>query len=296
MVSTATRPTGSMVARQQSKPSKQAVLRYRLRSQLLSTRPLFMLVGFGLLFGLWWLTVDALELPRFRSLPGFVEVLREWTSREPRFGVSLFTAEYYTHIWASLQRVLVAFLGALGLGVPLGLVMGWSVRFREYTFPAFELLRPIPILAWVPLAIVMFQSVEGPVLFLTFLPAFFATTLNTLLGVRSVDRDLIRAAHCLGSTPADVFRHVIVPGALPYIFTGLQIAMGVAWFSLVAGEMIAGRFGLGYLINAAYTTSRYPTIVIGMATLGLVGWGTSAAIRVVGGWLVRSRTWSSTRT
>jgi NitT/TauT family transport system permease protein len=92
----------------------------------------------------------------------------------------------------------------------------------------------------------------------------------------------VRAARSLGAGSRDVFRTVIVPGALPYVITGLQVAMGVAWFSLVAGEMVAGQSGLGYLINYSYTTTKYPTIVIGMLTLGIVGWGTSAAVRVLG--------------
>jgi NitT/TauT family transport system permease protein len=262
---------------------------HRMVAAFLSQKLWCSLLGFALLLGFWWLTVEFLKLPRFESLPGLTEVLKEWKSLQPQFGVSIFTVEYYTHIWSSVRRVLIAFACALAAGIPTGLLMGWSARFREYTFPILEIIRPIPILAWVPIAILMFQSTEGPVVFLTFLPAFFATTLNTLLGVRSVERDLVRAAYCLGSRPVDVFRHVIVPGALPYIFTGLQIAMGVAWFSLVAGEMIAGRFGLGYLINEAYTTSRYPTIVIGMATLGLVGWASSALIRIVGDRLMRYR-------
>jgi NitT/TauT family transport system permease protein len=248
-----------------------------------------MLIGFALFFGFWLLAVDVLHFWRFRYMPGLGEVIEEWTAKKPRFGISIFTAEYYSHTWVSLRRVLIAFTLALGLGVPLGLFMGWYLKFKEYTFPVFEILRPIPILAWVPLAILMFRSEEGPVIYLTFLSAFFTATLNTLLGVQSIDRDLIRAAYCLGSTPRDVFRHVVIPGAMPYIFIGLQIAMGVAWFSLVAGEMIAGRLGLGYLVNSAYTTARYPTIVIAMFTLGFVGWLSSALIRMVGQRLMQYR-------
>ena len=247
------------------------------------------LLGFGLAIGAWYLTVDVLALPRFAILPGPSEVFGEWVSRDPAYGVSLFTSAYYADIWASVRRVLIAFAAALALGIPLGLFMGWSRRIREYTFPLLELIRPIPILAWVPLAILTFRGSELPVLFLTFLAAFFATTLNTLLGVQSIDRDLMRAAYCLGARPRDVFRTVVVPGALPYIFTGLQIAMGVAWFSLVAGEMIAGRHGLGYLINSSYTTTRYPTIVIAMMTLGIVGFASSAAVRAVGNRLMAYR-------
>jgi NitT/TauT family transport system permease protein len=244
--------------------------------------PYLGLLGLALLLGTWYVTVDALALPRFNSLPGLGQVVGEWFSHHPIYGTSLFTHDYYVDIWVSLRRVLLAFGLSLVLGVPLGLALGWSQRFREFTFPVVELVRPIPILAWVPLAILMFPRGETPVVFLTFLSAFFVTTLNTMLGVRSVDRDLVRAARSLGASPRDVFRGVTVPGALPYVVTGLQVAMGVAWFSLVAGEMVAGQSGLGYLINYSYTTTKYPTIVIGMLTLGIVGWGTSAAVRVLG--------------
>jgi len=271
------------------KGSRWGVYIYRLKKWALSPRPFLTLIGFALLFSFWLLAVDVLQFWRFRYMPGLQEVVTEWISRDPQYGISVFTGEYYSHIWVSLRRVLIAFTLALVLGVPLGLVMGWYVKFKEFIFPVFETLRPIPILAWVPLAILMFRSEEGPVIYLTFLSAFFATTLNALLGVQSIDRDLVRAAYCLGSSRADVFKHVVIPGAMPYVFIGLQIAMGVAWFSLVAGEMIAGRFGLGYLVNTAYTTARYPTIVIAMFTLGFVGWLTSALIRFVGNRLMQYR-------
>jgi len=174
--------------------------------------------------------------------------------------------------------------------VPVGLALGWSKTFKEYVFPIFEMLRPIPILAWVPLAIVMFSGSETPVVFLTFLASFFATALNTVLGVRSIEPSYVLAARCLGASRWRIFRHVVIPGALPYIFTGLQISVGVAWFSLVAGEMVSGQYGLGYVINTSYTMVRYPTIIIGMVTLGIVGYVTSAAIRMLGDYMMQWRT------
>jgi ABC-type nitrate/sulfonate/bicarbonate transport system permease component len=249
-----------------------------------------MLIGFALFLGFWYLSVEVWKLPRFREMPGITVVIKEWLSPDPTYGLSLYTEEYYKHIWVSVWRVTRAFFLATVLGVPFGLFLGWSKKFKEYVFPVFETLRPIPILAWVPLAIVMFIATESAVIYLTFLASFFATALNTMLGVESIDESYVRAANCLGASKSQVFRHVILPGALPFIFTGLQISIGVSWFSLVAAEMVSGQYGLGYVINTSYTMVRYPTIVIGMITLGAVGYVTSAMVRLVGDYLMQWRT------
>jgi ABC-type nitrate/sulfonate/bicarbonate transport system permease component len=266
-----------------------ALSMYRLSLWLKSPRPYLMLIGFALFLGFWYLSVEVWKLPRFREMPGITSVVKEWLSRTPTYGLSIYTPEYYTHIWVSVWRVTQAFLLATLVGVPFGLFLGWSRKFKDYVFPVFETLRPIPILAWVPLAIVMFISTESAVIYLTFLASFFATALNTMLGVQSIDESYIRAAYCLGAKRSQVFRHVVVPGALPFIFTGLQISVGVAWFSLVAAEMVSGQYGLGYVINTSYMMVRYPTIVIGMATLGAVGYLTSALVRMAGDYLMQWR-------
>ena len=263
---------------------------YRMSLWLKSPRPYQMLIGFSLFLGFWYLSVEVWKLPRFREMPGLTAVIKEWISPDPAYGLSIFTPEYYKHIWISVWRVTQAFFLATVLGVPLGLFLGWSKKFKEYVFPLFELLRPIPVLAWVPLAIVMFISSESAVIYLTFLASFFATALNTMLGVESLDESYIRAAYCLGAKRWQVFRHVVVPGSLPFIFTGLQISVGVAWFSLVAAEMVSGQYGLGYVINTSYIMVRYPTIVIGMITLGLVGYVTSTMVRIAGDFMMRWRT------
>jgi NitT/TauT family transport system permease protein len=262
---------------------------FRISRFMQSPRPYLMFVGFALFLGFWFLAVEVLQLPRFRQMPGLTEVVDEMFSRTPTYGLSVFMPEYYQHVMVSVRRVATAFLLATCLGVPLGLFMGWSKNFRDFVFPVFETLRPIPILAWVPLAIIMFSGLETPVIFLTFLASFFATALNTMLGVQSIDESYTRAAQCLGANRWQVFRHVIVPGAMPFIFTGLQISVGVAWFSLVAGEMVSGEFGLGYVINTAYTMVQYPTIIIGMVTLGAVGYITSAMVRKAGDMMMQWR-------
>jgi NitT/TauT family transport system permease protein len=258
------------------------ILLGRLKHALRTSAPYLAAVGLLSTLFVYWMLVDVIKAPLFAKLPGPTEVATEWFSRHNKYGMSIYNPVYYQHIWRSVWRVLQAFLLATALGVPLGLFMGWSKTFKDYTFPVFEMLRPIPMLAWVPLAILMFTGKEGSVIYVTFLGAFFVTTLNTLLGVESIDEVYLRAARCLGSKPHQIFLRIIIPGALPFIFTGLQISMGYSWFCLVAGEMIAGRYGLGYLIWDAYMTIEYPVLIIAMFTLGFLGWASSGLIRMVG--------------
>ncbi|MEI7565506.1 MAG: ABC transporter permease [Polynucleobacter sp.] len=274
--------------------AKQRQLSFEIRegsllAKILSPRLFLMLVGFILFLGFWHLAVEVWRLPRFAQMPPLRTVVTEILSPNPTYGISIFVGEYYQHILASCLRVFIAFALATILGVPLGLFLGWSTKFREYVFPVFEMLRPIPILAWVPLAIIMFTSLEAPVIFLAFLASFFVTALNTMLGVESIDESYFRAAKCLGAKDFQVFWNVVIPGATPFIFTGLQISIGVCWFSLVAAEMVSGQFGLGYIINTSYTNVRYPTIIIGMVTLGFIGYLTSAMVRAVGKRLMQWR-------
>ena len=259
----------------------------RLRDWLKSPSPYFNIIGLLAFVALWYLLTESFKFPLFNKLPGPVESVGEWISHDPLYGISIYSSEYYTHIGVSVWRVLQAFVLATVFGVPIGLFMGWKKTFKDYTFPLLEVLRPIPMLAWVPLAILMWPGREASIIFLTFLGSFFATVLNTLLGVESIDEVYFRAASSLGAKPRQVFFKVILPGALPFIFTGLQISMGFAWFSLVAGEMLAGEYGLGYLIWNSFTLVQYPVIVIAMITLGVVGSLSSVIIRMVGNRLMQ---------
>lgn len=264
----------------------------RAKRKLKTPSPYLMFFGIGLWLLTYYLLTEGLKVPRFEKLPGPVEVVTEWLSRDPIWGMSLFSEAYHTNIYVSVRRIFIAFSIATGVGVPLGLFMGWSRVFKDYAFPILEILRPIPILAWVPLAIVMFSGFETPIIYLATLASLFVTTLNTMLGVESIDESYFRAAGCLGSKRRHVFWHVVVPGSMPFIFTGLQISVGVAWFSLVAAEMISGDYGLGYMIIDSYMVNTYVSMVMAMITLGFVGWLTSAMVRSAGNrmmqWRVRA--------
>jgi len=273
-------------------PTGIAMTLYTVKKSLLTPTPYLMFFGVALWLFTYWALCEGWKLPRFNKLPGPVEVLSEWMSRDPDWGISMFSEDYHNHIIVSCKRIAISFSIATGIGVPLGLFMGWSKKFRDYSFPILETLRPIPILAWVPLAILMFSGLETPVIFLATLASLFVTTLNTLLGVDSIDESYFRAAKCLGAKSSDLFRHVVIPGSLPFVFTGLQISVGVAWFSLVAAEMVSGEFGLGYMIVDSYMNITYVSMVIGMLTLGFAGWVTSAMVRWAGNrmmqWRVRA--------
>lgn len=272
---------------QTTAPTGFSLFIYRLKKSLLTPDPYLTVFGVALWLFTWWVLCEGLRVDRFDKIPGPVAVFSELFSRTPFQGISIFKSEYYEHILVSCQRILIAFGIATGVGVPLGLFMGWSKRIRDYAFPILEMLRPIPILAWVPLSILMFPGFEAPVIFLATLASLFVTTLNTMLGVDSIDEAYFRAAGCLGSSNWDIFKNVVVPGALPFIFTGLQISIGVAWFSLVAAEMVSGDLGLGYLIVDSYMNNVTVPMVIGMITLGFVGWITSVMVRMLGNWLMQ---------
>ncbi len=188
----------------------------------------------------------------------------------------------FLHIGNSLRRVFAGFGAAAVLGVAVGLVIGRSRLAEDSLLTPLELLRPIPAVAWIPLAILMFASSEGSIVFITFIGAFFPILLNTIHGVEGIDRNLIAASRSLGAGPWAIFREVVLPGSLPSVVTGLSIGMGTCWFSLVSAEMISGQFGIGYYTWEAYNLQKYPPIVVGMIAIGLLGMSSSALVRVVG--------------
>jgi NitT/TauT family transport system permease protein len=184
------------------------------------------------------------------------------------------------HVGFSLWRVAAGFVAAALVGIALGLAIGRFPTARRALLPPLELLRPIPAVAWIPLAILMFPSTEVSMIFITFIGALFPVLLNTIHGVEGVDRRLVASARSLGTGPWQMFAQVIVPAAAPSIATGLAIGMGTCWFCLVSAEMISGQFGIGYYTWESYTLQNYGGIVVGMLVIGLFGMGSSALIRL----------------
>ncbi|MHB1304945.1 MAG: ABC transporter permease [Acidiphilium sp.] len=209
---------------------------------------------------------------RFTNVPTPAQVLAQ--------GVAVVgTPAFRQDLLVSCYRVFAGFSVAALVAVPLGLVMArWSLA-KSIVFPVLEVLRPIPAIAWVPISIMLWPSNEQSIVFITFLGSFFPIVLNTMLGVAGVDPVLQRAAASLGARGGAIFTEVLLPGAAPSIFTGLNVGIGVAWVSLIAAEMISGQSGIGYFTWNAYSLIQYPDIVLGMIAIGLLGLGSSIAIR-----------------
>ncbi|PKF33862.1 ABC transporter permease [Acinetobacter proteolyticus] len=186
------------------------------------------------------------------------------------------------HVKASITRVLIGFLLASVVGVILGLLIGYSKTLASLLMPPLEILRPIPAVAWIPLAILMFPSSEASMIFITFLGALFPILLNTIHGVEGVDQRLIASAKSLGAGQFAILREVIIPGSLPSITTGLAIGMGTCWFCLVTAEMISGQLGIGYFTWESFTLQNYADIIVGMLLIGALGMFSSAFLRYFG--------------
>lgn len=189
--------------------------------------------------------------------------------------------DFYVHIAVSMQRILIGYITAAVIGILAGVLMGRSKLARSLIYPYIEVLRPIPAVAWIPLAILMWPTEEASIIYITLLGALFPIVLNTLHGVEQTPEVLVRAAKSLGASRLQIFWHVILPAALPSIAAGLAIGMGVSWFSLLAGEIISGQYGIGYFTWNAYSLINYPDIVVGMLVIGGLGTLSTYAVRLV---------------
>lgn len=178
------------------------------------------------------------------------------------------------HCMFSILRVSCGFVMAVVVALPLGIVTAWSVLVRDFITPIIEMIRPIPPLAWIPLAILWFGIGIKSAAFIIFLGCFFPILLSTVSGVLSVDPLLVDAARTLGAKERDIFKKVLLPGATPSIYTGLRIGLGIGWMTLVAAEFtgVKSGYGLGYMIMTARDIQRPDLVVAGMAVIGLVGY------------------------
>jgi len=222
------------------------------------------------------------SMPWVGQVPAPTAVLHVWAG--------LITSRGYWDSWyLSLLRVLVGFVAAMIIGIPLGLMMAVSKTFNSLTFPSFEILRPIPPLAWVPVSIIFWPTQELSIAFVTFLGAFFTVVINVVGGAKSIDGRYFQAAQSMGASQWDIFRRIVLPATLPSIVVGSSVGMGITWNVVVAAEMISGGGssgsggGLGFFIWNSYVGGSYEQIVVGMISIGIAGYACSSVLRGLGG-------------
>lgn len=177
----------------------------------------------------------------------------------------------WEHALASTKRVMIAWGAVCVIAIPLGIAMGWWKRFNRYLNPIIEILRPIPPLAWIPISILWFGIGLNQNIFIIMIGAFFPILINTIHGVRSVDPVLVRAARNFSSSEWTILRRVVLHAALPNIFTGARIGLGISWAVLVAAELVAATSGLGFMIEDARNFLRTDVIFVGMISIGCMG-------------------------
>lgn len=212
---------------------------------------------------------------RFNRMPSPDAVLSTLLAR-------VSTGTYYDDLLASLQRILLGFGLAAVIGIGVGVLVGRSEVARMTLRPFIELIRPIPAIALVPLTILLFPSSEQGIVFITFFAAFFPVVVSTIHAMDSMPKVWEEAAQTMGAGRMSLLFHVVIPGALPGIFAGLSVAMGVAWICVVSAEMISGQFGIGYYTWQAYGLLDYAGVVVGMISIGALGLGTAWLVERVG--------------
>ncbi len=239
-------------------------------------------VGF---IGLWYLASGPAELVEPLLLPPPQDVWRAFTGMlaQPYLGETL-----GGHTLVSLRIVLGGWALAGLVGVPLGIAIGWWQPVRWFIFPLFQMLRPIPPLAWIPLAIVWLGISDVARIFVVFLAALIPWVMNSIAAVSSVDSILIRAARTLGASDLLILRRVVIRTALPTIVAGARIALGNAWMTLIAAELLAAAAGLGYVTLNSSKTLDTDIMVTAMLVIGLLGaffsYGMQLLVRLVAPW------------
>jgi nitrate/nitrite transport system permease protein len=177
----------------------------------------------------------------------------------------------FWQVLMSLERVFMGFAIAIIVGVPVGLMIGMSKNAQYALDPYIQILRPVSPLAWLPLLLFVFQDIDLTAVSTIFITSIWPIIINTALGVRSVNEDYMNVAKVLQFTPIEKVQKIILPVAVPYIFTGMRLSLGIAWLVIVAAEMLTGGIGIGFWIWDEYNNLNYHNIIIGIIIVGLVG-------------------------
>ena len=210
-----------------------------------------------------------------------------WAFGTPTFGLNPYVGTWLQNVAFSAERVIKGFLLAIVAGVPLGIAIGWSRMTARIVDPTIQWLRPIPITAWLPISIAIFGIRDFGAIFLITIGAFYPIVINATQGARDVDKNWVRAALMMGASRTTTLRRVVLPAAMPSIFTGLRIGLGIAWTAVIVAEMVAVKSGLGYVLWDAYYVGRMDIVLADMVSIGLLGYLSDRLIVAFSGWLLK---------
>ncbi|MFN0159778.1 MAG: ABC transporter permease [Burkholderiales bacterium] len=217
------------------------------------------------------------------------EAWKVWAFGAGGFTLNPYSGTWWSNLVFSAQRVGQGYLLAILIGVPLGVLIGWSRIAAQLVDPTIQWMRPIPITAWLPFSIALFGIKDFGAIFLITLGAFYPIVVNTTQGARDVDKNLVRAALMMGAGQRHLLMRVILPAALPSVFTGLRIGLGIAWTAVIVAEMVAVKSGLGYVLWDAYYVGRMDVVIADMVSIGLMGYLSDRLVVFVEGRVLRWR-------
>ncbi len=227
----------------------------------------FPLIGFAAILVLWTAGVTYTDVGLL--LPRPLEVLERFihTLANP-------IGKYHTlpgHLLFSLQRVLIGFGLSVVSGVIVGIAMGRFKLIEAWIRPLFELVRPIPGVAWIPLAIVWFGIGETAKIFIIFMGGFVNIVVNTYAGAHQVNEDMMGVSYMLGGNSLQTFFRVVIPSCVPYIFSGMQVGLSTCWMAVLAAEMVSAREGIGWIITAGQESGDMTQIFVGIIAIAVTG-------------------------
>ena len=204
-----------------------------------------------------------------------------WAFGSVGLGLNSYSGTWLGNLLFSSERVLEGYALAIAVAVPLGVTIGWSGLMARLVDPTIQGLRPVPITAWLPFSIAIFGIRDFGAIFLIALGAFYPIVVNSAHGARDVSRNLIRAARMMGAPPRQLLFRVVFPSALPAIFTGLRLGLGVSWTAVIVSEMVAVKSGLGYVLWDAYYVGRMDIVMADMVSIGIMGFLTDRIILLI---------------
>jgi nitrate/nitrite transport system permease protein len=227
------------------------------------------LIAISVILIIWQL----LTLSPDANLPSPIKVVQQtWELIiDPFFDKGATNKGLFWQIWASVQRVLQGFTLAAIVGISVGIIIGTNEFLYDAFDPIFQILRTIPPLAWLPIALATFQQSNPSAIFVIFITSIWPIILNTIAGVQQIPQDYINVSKVLQLSRKEYFMDVVFPATVPYIFTGLRIGVGLSWLAIVAAEMLIGGVGIGFFIWDAWNAANISQIIIALIYVGLVG-------------------------